>query len=77
MARKRLLKAQKEELLDLWQGIKTGVAKSQHYKTRMIKLYNEIHRTGYKYTTNCHSCLASIFGYMKSEVEKLQENDKE
>lgn len=77
MANKRMLKAQKEEMIDFWEGIKTGVAKSHHYKTRMIKLYNEIHRTGYKYGTNCSSCLNSIFTYFKDQMSKIKKDDKE
>lgn len=62
-------KEQKKEMNDIWEGIKTGVAKSHHYKTRMITLYNEIHRTNYKYTTSCSSCLGSMYSFFKREME--------
>ena len=62
-------KEQKTELKEIWEGIKTGLAKSHHFKTRMIKLYNEIHRTNYKYGTNCSSCLGSMYQYFKKKME--------
>lgn len=71
-----LTKEQNKEILDIWDGIKTGVAKSHHFKTRMIKLYNEIHRTNYKYGTNCSSCLGSMYSYFKSKIEDIKPKKK-
>ena len=72
-----LNKEQNLELKDIWEGIKTGVAKSHHFKTRMIKLYNEIHRTNYKYGTNCSSCLGSMYQYFKKEMDKPKKKKKD
>ena len=37
----KLSKEQKEKAKYIWQGIKTGKAKTHHYKVEMIKFYNE------------------------------------
>ena len=41
--------------------IETGTAKDISYKTKMIDLYNEIYKTKYRNTTNCSSCLNSVW----------------
>jgi len=62
-----------EELKDIkyvWEGIKTGVAKSHHYKTLMITKYNKENKTGYKPTTNCGSCLGTIYKWWRNLAEQ-------
>ena len=66
----KLTKAQKEEMELVWENIKTGVARNQHWKSRMFALYNEIHRTNYKGTTNCSSCIGSVYRYFTSKMKK-------
>lgn len=59
-----------EHIEYVWKGIKTGVAKTHHYKTLMITFYNEKNRTGYKPTTNCSSCLGTIYQWWKNLAEE-------
>lgn len=66
----KLTKAQKEEMELVWENIKTGVASSQHWKSRMFVLYNEIHGTNYKGNTNCSSCIGSVYSYFTTEMQK-------
>jgi hypothetical protein len=64
----KLTKEQKDKVAYIWEGIKTGQAKSHHYKVEMIKFYNEQNNKNYKYTTNCASCLHTIYEYFKTLV---------
>ena len=41
----KLNKEHKQKAEYIWQGIKTGKAKSHHYKVEMIKFYNELNNT--------------------------------
>ena len=72
----KLNKEQKEKAAYIWEGISTGKAKSHHYKVEMIKLYNELNRTNYKYTTNCGSCLESCYLFIKQIVETPKSKKK-
>ena len=45
-----------EEILDMWEDLKTGRAKDQAAKKRMIETYNTIFNTNYSPRTNCGSC---------------------
>lgn len=62
-------KEELEHIKYVWEGIKTGVAKTHHYKVQMIKMYNDYNRAGYKYTTNCASCLGTMFRWWQQLVE--------
>lgn len=66
----KLTKDQKEKAKYIWQGIKTGQAITHHYKVEMIKFYNELNNTNYKYTTNCGSCLNTCYEFVKGIVTK-------
>ena len=59
-----------KEVLDVWQYLKTGVAKDQQAKKRMIELYNTIYNSNYSTGTNCGSCLSSIFDGIKKLYKK-------
>jgi hypothetical protein len=59
-----------DEILDVWQYLKTGRAKDQKAKKRMIEIYNTIHETNYSTGTNCGSCLSSIFDGIKKLYKK-------
>ena len=56
---KELPKEIVEEVLAVYPDIKTGRAKNQEVKKKMIELYNTIFGTSYKASTSCSSCLSS------------------
>jgi|TARA_R110002020_G_scaffold101523_9_gene239085 hypothetical protein len=62
-----------EEVLDIWQYLKTGRAKDQAAKKKMIELYNAIHNTNYQTHTNCGSCLSTCFDGIKKLYKKYSE----
>jgi hypothetical protein len=75
---KKLTKEQQEKLDYVWEGIKTGVAKNQHYKSEMTSLYNEIHNTNYSVNTNCGACKSTMYTYFKQlKTKKSKKIDKE
>ena len=53
------------EVLDLWKDLKTGRAKDQSAKKKMIELYNTLYNTNYNVRTNCGSCIATCFDGIK------------
>ena len=53
------------EILDMWKDLKTGRAKDQAAKKRMIETYNTIYNTNYNVRTNCGSCIATCFDGIK------------
>jgi len=59
-----------DEILDMWQDLKTGRAKNQAAKKRMIETYNTIHMTNYSPTTNCGSCISTCFDGIKKLYKK-------
>jgi hypothetical protein len=61
-----------DEILNLWVDLKTGRAKNQAAKTKMIEIYNTIHRTNYNTNTNCGSCIATCFDGIKKLYEKYK-----
>ena len=61
-----------DEILDVWQYLKTGRAKDQKAKKRMIEIYNTIYETNYGTGTNCGSCLSSIFDGIKKLYKKYK-----
>jgi hypothetical protein len=54
-----------DEILDMWKDLKTGRAKDQAAKKRMIETYNTIFNTNYSHRTNCGSCIATCFDGIK------------
>jgi len=58
---KELPKHLDKEVKEIWKDIKDGKAKDHETKARMIDIYNTIFGTTYKTTTNCNSCLSSVF----------------
>ena len=48
-----------EEVLAVYPDVKSGRAKNQEVKKKMIELYNTIFGTSYKASTSCSSCLSS------------------
>ena len=62
-----------DEILDLWKDLKTGRAKDQQAKKRMITLYNTIYMTNYGTGTNCGSCISTCFDGIKKLYKKYNE----
>ena len=54
-----------EEVLDLWKDLKTGRAKDQAAKKKMIELYNTISGSNYNTRTSCGSCISACFDGIK------------
>ena len=54
-----------DEILDMWEDLKTGRAKDQAAKKRMIETYNTIYNTNYGVRTNCGSCISTCFDGIK------------
>tara|TARA_R110000824_G_scaffold37238_13_gene114574 strand:- start:88 stop:489 length:402 start_codon:yes stop_codon:yes gene_type:complete len=62
-----------DEILGLWKDLKTGRAKDQAAKKKMIELYNTIYNTNYGTRTNCGSCLSTCFDGIKKLYNKYNE----
>lgn len=56
---------QKQQAIDLYELCKNGKAPSTEIKKKLIDLYNELHKTRYRNTTNCGSCLKTVFNGIK------------
>jgi NAD-dependent dihydropyrimidine dehydrogenase PreA subunit len=54
-----------KEIVSLYPDLKTGRAKDQTAKKKMIELYNVIYGANYSTTTNCGSCIATCFDGIK------------
>ena len=62
-----------DEVLDMWKDLKTGRAKNQAAKKRMIETYNTIFNTSYSVGTNCGSCISTCFDGIKKLYKKYTE----
>ena len=62
-----------DEILDMWKDLKTGRAKDQAAKKRMIETYNTIYNTNYGTGTNCGSCLSACYDGIKKLYNKYNE----
>ena len=62
-----------DEVLEVWQDLKTGKAKNQAAKKKMIEIYNVIHMTNYSTTTNCGSCISTCFDGIKNLYKKYSQ----
>ena len=54
-----------EEVLLIWEDLKTGRAKNVAAKKKMIELWNTISGSNYKTGTNCGSCISACFDGIK------------
>ena len=61
-----------DEILLIWNDIKTGRAKNVKVKKKMIEIYNVIHTTNYSTGTNCGSWLSTMFSTMRKLYEKYK-----
>tara|TARA_R110001583_G_scaffold74323_3_gene205936 strand:+ start:458 stop:859 length:402 start_codon:yes stop_codon:yes gene_type:complete len=62
-----------DEILDMWKDLKSGRAKDQRAKARMIETYNIIHLTNYNTRTSCGSCISTCFDGIKKLYKKYSE----
>lgn len=62
-----------DEILDLWKDLKTGRAKDQQAKKKMIELYNTIYGSNYGTGTNCGSCISTCFDGIKKLYNKYND----
>ena len=62
-----------DEVLDMWDDLKTGRAKNIAAKKRMIEAYNTIYNTNYGTGTNCGSCISTCFDGIKKLYNKYNE----
>lgn len=62
-----------DEILDMWKDLKTGRAKNQAAKKRMIETYNTIYMTNYNTGTNCGSCLSACYNGIKKLYDKYND----
>ena len=69
--RKMVTEEQKERILKVWEFCKSGRAKNKEAKAELITLYNEIHRTNYKTTSNCSSCINTCYQGIKKIVNEI------
>jgi NAD-dependent dihydropyrimidine dehydrogenase PreA subunit len=61
-----------QEVIVLWEDIKTGIAKNQAAKKRMITLFNTIYGSNYDTGTSCSTCLNDCFKGIKRIYEKYK-----
>ena len=59
-----------KEVIKIMPDIKKGQAKDHETKARFIELYNTIYGTNYKTTSNCSSCLNSVWNGIISIYNK-------
>ena len=59
-----------KEVIKIMPDIKNGQAKDLETKAKLIELYNTIHGTNHKTTSNCSSCLNSVWKGIISIYEK-------
>ena len=62
-----------DEVLKVWEDLKTGKAKDHAAKKKMIEIYNVIHMTNYSTTTNCGSCISTCFDGIKNLYKKYSQ----
>ena len=62
-----------DEVLKVWDDLKTGRAKDHAAKKIMIELYNTIYMTNYSTGTSCGSCLSTCFDGIKKLYKKYSE----
>lgn len=63
------------EIIVLYPDLKTGRARNQAAKSKMIQLYNTIYNTNYATGTNCGSCIATCFDGIKKIYKEYSGNN--
>jgi len=64
-----------EEIILLWEDLKTGRAKDQIAKKKMIEIYNTLHNTNYSVRTSCGSCIAACYDGIKKIYKEHSRNN--
>ena len=64
-----------EEIVLLWEDLKTGRAKDQISKKKMIEIYNTLYGSNYSVRTNCGSCIAACFDGIKKIYKEYSGNN--
>ena len=64
-----------EEIVLLWEDLKTGRAKDQAAKKKMIEIYNTLYGSSYSARTNCGSCIATCFDGIKKIYKEYSGNN--
>jgi NAD-dependent dihydropyrimidine dehydrogenase PreA subunit len=59
-----------DEIIEIYPDVKTGRAKNQDVKKKMIELYNTIYQTNYSTGTSCGSCLSTCLDGIIKLYEK-------
>ena len=56
-----------------------GTAPNHQVKAQLIELYNSIYGTGYKKSTNCSSCINTVFQGIKKLAlgDSIENNNKQ
>ena len=62
----------KQEVLDIAPDIQHGRAKDIQTKIKLIELYNTIYGENHKTSTNCSSCLNTIYKQITKLIDDLQ-----
>ena len=65
----------KKEILEIWEDIKTGEAKTKESKNKMVELHNTIYNTGFRIDTNCNSCLGQCYRGIKQIIDQWEKNE--
>jgi NAD-dependent dihydropyrimidine dehydrogenase PreA subunit len=63
------------EIVLLWEDLKTGRAKDQTAKKKMIEIYNTLYGSNYSTGTNCGSCIAACFDGIKKIYKEYSGNN--
>jgi len=63
------------EIILLWEDLKTGRAKDQTAKKKMIEIYNALYNTSYSVRTNCGSCISTCFDGIKKIYKEYSGNN--
>ena len=63
------------EIIALWPDLKTGRAKDQTAKKKMIEIYNTLYNTSYSTGTSCGSCIAACFDGIKKIYKEYSGNN--
>ena len=64
-----------EEVLVIWEDLKTGRAKNVAAKKKMIELWNTISGSNYSTTTNCGSCISTCSDGIKKIYNEYSRNN--
>ena len=61
-----------KEVIKIIPDIRNGVIKDHKTKAKLIELYNTIYDFNYKTTTNCASCLSTVYNGIKTIYEQYK-----